>query len=327
MLFFIIWGFVILVSLYFYANLKVFSGQIGFYYEEEPFTREQLHRFWEMASKETKGNIENIVLFRQEADIPLENQTLHRTGQTELVEVAGEMQLLLSGMDIYGSVPSDSDSSGCVISQKTAWEMFGSQNVLGERLVINGTSYLVRGILETNRNICVIQGDRGKQYSCLRVQTSNATPLSVTQEMLAGILPIECQWVSECDLYIGIGRLFFYIPLWILFFCGLSRAKRKTMWIKTKFWKDVWKITIPVLTFAGVSFLLVFSVHFSADYIPTMWSDFTFWTELFRQKTEAFWTLARSPLHMMDERMLVNLVGLMCSSIVGGIFCLGTRHL
>lgn len=66
----------------------------------------------------------------------------------------------------------------------------------------------------------------------------------------------------------------------------------------------------------GRAFSLLPAWKFSDDYIPTAWSDFSFWTELFRQKSDMLFTLLEKPLHIADIIMLKNFVGAITASFV-----------
>ena len=77
--------------------------------------------------------------------------------------------------------------------------------------------------------------------------------------------------------------------------------------------------------FTGICVLTFLSVRFSSDYIPSAWSDFSFFKQLFKEKTEDILTLIRKPLFYADSVMLGALAGVFVLSIV--ITCILLRHI
>lgn len=291
-----------------YKELCELQGQNGFYQTEETMTGDQLAAFWENAPEQTRRSIQELVFFRQEEQIEVKNEHLNRAVKGTLVEAAGNMNLIVPGRLLYGSFASNEDSSGCVISTKTAVALFGSQNPVGEFVCIKGKRYTIRGIVTLQTPLCMIQGENSVLYSHVRVK-AKGVPLSVVKQMLGGILQQEDMWIFESDLYIGIGRFLCCLPLWGLFFWGAGRCKMR--WKHLKVVRDV---VFPVLVFAGIFGLVLLSVHFSDDYVPTAWSDFSFWTALWEEKRQAFAELLKHPLLEADLWMLEKLAG-----VFGGV--------
>ena len=85
---------------------------------------------------------------------------------------------------------------------------------------------------------------------------------------------------------------------------------------RTSFAKKATKAVLIVTIAFGVYGILVISLNFSEDYIPTAWSDFEFFTELFRQKTDMILQILRNPWHLADMHMMGNLMGvIVCSCL------------
>lgn len=314
-----------------YQNLTWYEGTTGFYYMEDTVTRQQMKVFWENASEEAKRSIKDVALFRSEKDILAESPSTGRSAKVVKIEAAGSMHLILPGKLRQGSFVSDSDWDGCVVSQKAAEELFGSREVTGERLRLDGREYTVRGIVEAKEKLCMVQQDGENAYPFVRV-SAPGIPVSRVQQMLASAVPEPSVglngiaegglpgWMAESDFYLGLGRMLLWMPAWaVLIFLGL-RGRR---WIrgmdgaKNKLLIETGKMALPVAVFAGACAILLVSVRLSDDYIPTAWSDFAFWSELVKGKIEAFLFLIRSPLWEADASMLADLAGLACASVGG----------
>lgn len=303
-----------------YENLKQFDGQIGFYYPQEAVTRIQLEDFWKNAPEDTKKEIQGLVLFQTETGIEIENQRLNRSEVGELIETAGNMNLVLPGKLIKGSFVTDSDRNGCVISRKAAEVIFGDWDIIGEDILIGKKNYIVRGIVDIEKILYMVQGDNEKSYPYIRVDTPKI-PMSVVQQMLAGLIPGNCERISEGNLYFGVGCVLLSVPLWILLFIGLFRYRKVVTRIRNKVLNYILKIMVPVAGFAGACVLILISFKFSDDYIPTVWSDFEFWTELIQQKRDMFLMLLENPLQIVDGIMFKNLIGVIGVSVVL-VFCI-----
>lgn len=291
----------------FYARLNSIRGQSGFYYPENILTREQITDFWENASDDAKREIKDITLFRESTGKLLKSQDLGRESKVKLVETAGNMNLVTPDRLAAGAYVTDSDLKGCVLSKKTADSLFGDCEATGEQVVMGKNTYIVRGIVDTKGQLCMIQGEKGRTYPCIRIEAPGI-PLSVVRQRMAGILAEEKGWLAECDLYLGIGRLLLYLPLWVLLFLGVIRFG--------KMLPEMLKFMAPVMVFSGGCALLILSLHFSDDYVPTAWSDFEFFTQLFEEKKQAFFSLLRHPLYYADSWMLGSLAGILVTTVV-----------
>ncbi len=289
----------------FYVRLAEIEGQSGFYYTEHALAREQTKKFWENASDDARREIRDITLFRESGGKRLENRDLNRESKVKLVETAGNMNLVTPGRLIAGVYVTDSDAKGCVISKKTADSLFGSLEVTGEQVAMGKNTYYVRGIVDTEGELCMIQGEKGRTYSCIRIEAPGI-PLSVVRRRLAGILMEGKGWISEGDLYLGIGRILLYLPLWAVLFILLSRIREML--------PEILRFMTPVAGFAGVCALLLISLRFSDDYVPNSWSDFPFFTQLVEEKKQAFLALINHPLYYADAQMLGCLAGILAAT-------------
>lgn len=318
-----------------FQNLNLTKGQIGFYGTQESVTREQLEYILSEDSGEIRQAIPEIVLFGQEEGITAENKSVGRSTSVIRIEAAGVMHLIMPGSLMAGSFVTDSDDSGCVISRKAAEELFGTWECVGESLVMEGKDYIVRGVLNEKEKLCMVQGEEGKGYPYIRLYAPGL-PVSYVRQLLAGFLPDlaaeqgesgETPWISEGDLYLGLGRLAAGLPLWtawILILTGIRRRSESLRGIR----REIARIVLFTAGFAGICGILLLTVRFSDDYVPTAWSDFEFWTELFAAKTGEIHRLFEESLLPVDQGMFLNLAGLAGVSVLGAwvlILCFSTK--
>lgn len=313
----------VILSFWSYHNLSELAGQVGFYYTDETMTRGQLETFWGNASEKEKKEIQDIVLYRIEGKRMLSNCDLNRTTEAELVELAGNMQLAAGDCLLQGNFVAASDRKGCVLSEETAYQLFGTVKPIGETLWILQTEeeqihkvpYEVRGVLNRKDSLCMIQSDQDS-YPYIRVK-AKGVPLSLVKQRLAGLLPGETSWYSESDFYIGIGCFILSLPLWVLLYQFIRWGRQYIRTMKTLVWREVWKYGLVIAGIVLAFGIVKMSVLFSEDYIPTAWSDFEFWGELFRQKIEMMRILVKKEWHWTDGDMFRNLGWCMCCSVMG----------
>lgn len=315
-----LWG---ILSFWSYHNLSELAGQVGFYYTDETMTRGQLETFWGNASEKEKKEIQDIVLYRIEEKYMLSNCDLNRTTEAELVELAGNMQLAAGDCLLQGNFVAASDRKGCVLSKETAYQLFGTVKPIGETIWIlqaeeeriHKVPYEVRGVLNRKDSLCMIQSNRDS-YPYIRVK-AKGVPLSLVKQRLAGLLPGETSWYSESDFYIGIGCFILSLPLWVLLYQFIRWGRQYTGTMKTSVWREVWKCGLVIVGIVLAFGIVKMSIRFSEDYIPTAWSDFEFWGELFRQKIEMIRILIKKEWHWADGDMFRNLGWCMCCSVMG----------
>lgn len=271
---------------------------------------------------EIRQNIPEIVLFRKEDGIEAENEGMGRSTAVVRIEAAGVMHLILPGSLIAGSFVTDSDTSGCVISRKAAEELFGSRECLGGSITIEGRKYIVRGVLNEKERLCIVQGEEGAKYPYVRLYAPGL-PVSRVRQLLAGLLPelaaadgVEAAWISEGDLYLGLGRIMAGIPLWTAWALILARAGKKIKSLKG-IWEGIARTAFFTAGFTGLCGILLLTVRFSDDYVPTAWSDFEFWSELFASKAGEIHRLLEGALLSADQGMLLNLAGVAAASVLG----------
>lgn len=272
---------------------------------------------------ERKKEIQDIVLYRIEEKRMLLNCDLNRTVEALLIETAGNMQLAAGDCLLQGNFVAASDRKGCVLSKETAYQLFGTVKPIGETIWILQTEeeqihkvpYEVRGVLNRKDSLCMIQSDRDS-YPYIRAK-AKGVPLSLVKQRLAGLLPGETSWYSESDFYIGIGRIMLSLPLWLLLYQFIPFVRQHIRTMEVSVWREVWKCSLVIGGIVLAFGIVKMGVRFSDDYIPTAWSDFEFWGELFRQKIEMMRILVKKEWHWTDMDMFRNLGWCMLCSMAG----------
>ncbi len=203
-----------------------------------------------------------------------------RKAETKAVYVYGDMSLVLHSSIKSGAPVLSFDEEGCILDEKSAYDLFGSSQAVGNKLLYEGEIYVVRGILRGSAGVFYYPcPDRDKAYSNMEIRfpfgDSRAEDiLSFLQQNHFGT-PMAFSDIAFLGEIMGI---FCHLPAWISFGVFLRAFLREVKKLRGK----------PMLFFCGVSaflLLLLFSMlltefRFSIPqrFVPTKWSDFSFWS-------------------------------------------------
>lgn len=304
-----------------YSSLrKHAAGELGLVYRSTFVTREQMETWWQNAGEDERKYIKDMTLWKTPEEVNAVNTSLGQSAKVQLIKAAGNMNLIMPGKLCEGSLVSDGDNTGCVVSKTLAQKL--NVDEMGGMIQVSGKQYQVRGILDSSEAVCIIQGESGTLYSRVQVQYRNM-PASGAEQMLSGLLPGTADVRAEGDLFRGLGGLFLMAPLWVLFArsaAGLRRVYRNATW---KDWiKELCSLCFPVLVIGGIGLLVLLSFHFSDDYIPGAWSDFSFFSKLAAEKAGDMKGLITQALDYRDRDMLLGTAGCMLAGSVCSVIIL-----
>lgn len=198
---------------------------------------------------------------------------------------------------ILGRYFLDEEKNVCLIDQKTARQLFGSDQVLEMEIQIEEKPYRIIGILSGDQPVCAISsgketdrsGNTSDQNSSaagydgvavrkISIEQSSDVVYSRIEAMFGNTegqkIDGQLYYVTACFLYFGGLAL-------LLLLTGIMVGKRR----KKKGW-------MLVCLAAGV---FLFGIRYASpgsDYLPTFWSDFGFFSRLFQEKSEQIGMLA-----------------------------------
>ncbi|MCI9647080.1 MAG: hypothetical protein HFH40_09820 [Lachnospiraceae bacterium] len=279
-------------------------------------------------------------IWGQKEGIAVENKNLSRTSTADAILLCGEPGLVFEGCQL----PIWGDGQGCIISEDTAWELFGSSQVVGKEVSCRGTSYVVRQVLPIQGNMIAFQlgqrsaaagerqgdpsgspsrqsgssfGQGNQVYSggssgqgsqvWAEEQLDRITLKSeegISKRTLEGTLGMQyglSVQLLDIELLGGIsGACMLFAPVTIcVFFAALiCRQYKKQKTRPGKAW-----MAGALILLAAVTFLfLKGQIRISEDYIPSRWSDFSFWSSLWQEKADAVKFLVGMEKTELDNR-------------------------
>lgn len=284
----------------------------------------------EELKEEESERITDFCIWGQSERTVLTNQNLSREILADVILMCGNPELLFEDC----RVPGRDDLLGCLIDEQTAWQLFGSIDVEGKEITYNRRDYAIRKIIPGTAGIAAFQVSRQSETRKKTENDNSLEPLQSAESQLdrltvrtpkdGTIQALQEAWVNQygynvklldMELLRGLaGGCVLLFPLTVCIFFGVylyHQYKKQE--------KLVGKIAIVglilVLT-AMVWFFLKRWVRIPDDYIPTKWSQFSFWTVLWEQKLEQGKLLLKMPKSVLDY----GWISYFCKTIVCGLF-------
>ena len=269
-------------------------------------------------------------IWGQKDHVLVSNENLSRQMRASAILLCGSPGLLFEDC----RVPVAEDLEGCLLDETAAWELFGDIDAIGKEVACENRTFLVREVIPGNEGIISFQagsallgkkGDQEGEAAGQEGQSMDKVMQRVTVQKPEGcsLHELESIWFSQfgysADLLDtewmrGIGGfcvLLFPISLCIFFWIYLYHQYKRQG-------NPLGKGAAAGLSLALAAALLLFLkgfIHIPDSYIPTRWSDFSFWAGLWKEKAEAAALLLRVPKSGLDG----GWIGLFSKTAVYGI--------
>lgn len=174
-------------------------------------------------------------------------------------------------LDMYLGV----EKSACVLSSQLAISLFGSKNVIGEKILYEGKQYIVKGVInEVNHILFLNPPGRDEKLSQVNNGIAMVREIGMLNYMSAENLFQDRDEKIDVDFMKWIIQLIIYIFLtWILLLIiKLIKYYGKRQWSYTIGAAVLWMIFIKIFVFQTYSFPI--------RILPVKWSDFEGWGEV-----------------------------------------------
>ena len=215
-----------------------------------------------------------------------------RNTTANVVAVFGECEDITTKSMLYGAFPSNSDTQGCAVSSGLAFSLWGSTQVLGVQVRIEGEVFYVRGVFEDDNARVFRQAEFDKTLSNMQLTFPGGGTREDAERYLTAA---NFMGGTILDLpLMGRGfRILFRFPAIVLAFGIIVRLLRRAR----KLWHyQAWLFSyLPfVLAVLAVLMLCIDLPEIPSSFIPSKWSDFEFWKDLFLShwKNVTRWTSA-----------------------------------
>lgn len=179
------------------------------------------------------------------------------------------------------------DREGCVIDIDTAEKLFGTKKAEGRSLVMNEKKYQVRQVLPWKQRMLLIR-PQNKEILCSRVFLKNSGVLgekTTDQLMMAYGLSGTALDMGFLRGAAGFFLLLFPAAVFLFLFKKAYREAKRYKGNEMGFW--VWRGACFILAACVLGFFWN-KTEIPKDWIPSVWSDFQFWQDKFREAGENF---------------------------------------
>lgn len=252
-------------------------------------------------------------------------QEYGRKKNVEILFICGDSSLLFPA----GSSLGESDQASCLLSGDLAYELFGSRDVAGLKVLYGSKEYTIKGILQQAQQIMVIQADDKTE------NIMDAAALWIPKGRLASLAAADFeQLYGTADLKLNLnavlswGRFFVsLLPLCMTILLAYAAAKKIISFRQVPFQCFVFSAAAIVF----ILFCLWLSEcrqGLSFPLTPAKWSDFQYWKETFHELVKGFWNFIaiekREPERIVIGNLLLTLK-YMCFSMP--VFILFIRRL
>ncbi len=294
-----------------YRKTAAGSFYISGYYKEAQISAGDMKKFLENQSHE-KSKGRNLDIPQTAGWARTDDISFERADGTEeegiLFQVCGSMEVLFSDGLCGGNLPWREDKSGCVISTALAWELYGGKEAVGNQIFVQGREYFIRGILEEDKSFLAVPAQESDQMENFRMKYKSAKePVSAAESFLYQMTGKQPDAVFEGVFFAGLSRIILFVTILILEVFCLAVLWRRIRKIETG------RVRIPLKIILSLLFFMLFFLEgfrafsFSWDYLPSMWSDLSFYPQLFKEKAEMVKKLLETQLCPADEMTLACL--------------------
>lgn len=199
------------------------------------------------------------------------------------IAYSGNAFLVWPAKYLSGAAPSITDNAGCAVSTALAWKLWGSNEVVGKIVEVDGEERIVRGVFEDERELALLSyRDEDTTQSWSVVELEGGSPYATRDD--AQSYAVASKLGNPNSIVMGGGIVFFAnamaaLPLAIL----VAYSIVMMLIFLRKRYRFVSKFMLFFLL-AGFAVLLPVILDALPPWlIPTRWSDFSFWSSLVQQ--------------------------------------------
>ncbi len=238
------------------------------------------------------------------------NKEFNKSKESNIIEITGNSSLLFNSKILFMD-----DKNGCLIDKSLAYALFGSYDVKGLEIYIEGKSYTIRDVINNEDGIVVIQSNPEKEMELLVLDITNKDERYI--ENFSTKYGFENNYTTNKFYKETSNLMSLILPLIIEFMIIINILKL----IKAQKNKLVKKIILIMFLFMFIYFFyLIVNVKFKINYniIPNEWSDFDYW----RKMITKYYERNRELLFIKKYSMDISLIDDMIRSIICSIIAI-----
>jgi len=247
--------------------------------------------------------------------------TATRTAQASTISFLGDAMLVWHAQYLVGNAPSAIDGYGIAISEGLAHRLWGSINIIGMHVYVNGTTRIVRGVFEGNMELALLPfhlEDTSQSFTAVELAGGGANPTRGSAESFAVTSGLGRPDYILMSGPMSLARFMAIFPLFIPIAYALTLLLR--------FIKKHYPMAGTPVFFAGIILLaIVLPIMLDAVpvwLIPTHWSDFAFWSTLIELARSSLREFLSADSMLRDVELQIHLLrqtGIFILAVCSGI--------
>lgn len=272
--------------------------------EKQVINREKIEEIEKDFKEAENETIKEMIPWKIEKNIVIENPILEHTQRVSKISVYGSMQATIPMELVAGNYVYYGDNNGCVIDETTAYQLFGTINIIENEVKIGEASYWIRGVVKAEQNVFLLQNqDKKEMYDNLEIIFSEKNlenGMQLAESLLYQYNIGENAVLLDGVLYANIVKHYEAIPYWIIYILFIIIIIRFLIeYLKQKKWNRTKKKNfMQMICIVLVSLIIIITIGFfmqiffenpcylPQQWIPTQWSDFDFWVKKYQDIKE-----------------------------------------
>lgn len=314
----------LIYMIYQWKQLDNFSHQSGLRYGTGILSGMQIEEYYNKLQVNTKDVAQvQVTSWKEEDGQKIYQPHIQKQAKAKVYKVCGNIAQVLPLTMKYGGYTFQEDRDGCVISSGLAWNLFGAQEVVGNMILYNEKEYQVRGVVDSQESILALyQANKEEMMPYVEIGCTDILSVVQIEEIKSSLGIWGEEYIFDGSFYCSVARILISLPFWMIFF---MMSRYFFAWCKvyggkyTNLYKIMGTLLILTCTAIGVRN----SIVFTRDFVPTQWSDFSFWSEKCKGIAEGIKRRREFPVIYWEKEVLER-VGRVLGAALTSMMLIGT---
>lgn len=251
-------------------------------YKEEGVSLSSLEEAYHNEKEKEDSYLTGITAWNRIPRGELLNPVLNRSAEIPVIKVWKDVRQSAPLELLKGNYFWEEDARGCLLDSVSAYELFGTIDVIGNSLIYEEIEYTIRGVVKSqSQGLWIPDLKKNTEFLNLELTFSDMENAQMYGENFLYQYQLGASWVfANGALYSKVIYHFLLIPPWL---CGgfiiLWWKKEKMENLRGRM------IFVPasIALLAGCYFIIGNPLYFPRQWIPVKWSDFGYWKLLFEE--------------------------------------------
>lgn len=291
-------------------------------YASDILTLEQIRNIQKGEAESENKLLSNLIAWRQSPQKEFKNKELAKSVEGDLIEVYGQLDMLLLEDEMIGQQLYEGDTVGAIITETIAYELWGSSNVEGEHFWLDDKEYTVKGILKEKTPNIIIQVDEKEDvhFSALRMKFIDKENIEEYVEILKLKYNLPKGNLNNLSLKSIVLSYLAFLPGFLLGIYGIFKLYH-LIYKTHHYWISALLLSVIALLISRFMIdMIQLTWNIPSYIIPNKWSDFEFWSCLAEKVRQNKKLLQAIPSFLPDiwyRKMQFSLIASFLLTIVG----------